>query len=298
MMNLTPQEEQDMIERAKTGDPEANYRMSLWALEQAALEPTEERWNRLAAKCLVRAADAGHAQAKARMNDLLSRTEKAAAPDGKPQETVPLPSGQTAAAGEKFSLLAPLKALPGMVKSLFAKKTPAPAPKAAGSHVKKQSGSSFFDFSQWDDGKWKKIQVICIVICVILAVLITVMIISGHRSTAEESVLPSPSTVPDTEAIATPEPDLYPEQSVREEIEAANLEIFPSDEDYVDEETFATVSTSGSVLRLRRGPGASYGEITSMENGTSIEVFAYKNNWALVLYNDSLWGWCSEDYLD
>ena len=64
MQDLTEQQEQEMIRRAKAGDPEANYQMSLWALEQAIAEPEEERWNRLAAKCLVKAVDAGYEPAK------------------------------------------------------------------------------------------------------------------------------------------------------------------------------------------------------------------------------------------
>jgi len=69
---MTEQEEQVMIEKAKAGDPQANYQMCLWALEQAKAEPEEERWKRLAAKCLVQSAQAGYNPAQKKMEDLIS----------------------------------------------------------------------------------------------------------------------------------------------------------------------------------------------------------------------------------
>ena len=47
---------------------------------------------------------------------------------------------------------------------------------------------------------------------------------------------------------------------------------------------------------MRRGPGQSYAQVSSMANGTEVSVYAYKNGWALVSY-DGTWGWCSNDYL-
>ena len=57
-----------------------------------------------------------------------------------------------------------------------------------------------------------------------------------------------------------------------------------------------TVSTSGSGLNLRKGPGSQYTPVDSMDNGTTVDVYAYKTGWALVKYNTT-WGWCSVDYL-
>ena len=74
MDEWTEQEEQQIIEQAKTGDPEANYALSLWALRRGEEEPDEPRWNRLAAKCLVKAAQAGYGPAKEQMASLLSQS--------------------------------------------------------------------------------------------------------------------------------------------------------------------------------------------------------------------------------
>ena len=56
------------------------------------------------------------------------------------------------------------------------------------------------------------------------------------------------------------------------------------------------VQTNGGNLNLRRGPGSGYGQVGSMDNGTTLNVYAYKNGWALVKHNGT-WGWCSVDYL-
>ena len=74
MREWTEQEEQEMIELAKQGDPRANYELSLWALRRSEEEPEESRWNRLAAKCLVKAAQAGYPPAQARMAELLDQS--------------------------------------------------------------------------------------------------------------------------------------------------------------------------------------------------------------------------------
>lgn len=71
MREWTEREEQEMIDRAKAGDPQANYELSLWALQRAEEEPGEVRWNKLAAKCLVKSAQAGYAPAQKRMEQLL-----------------------------------------------------------------------------------------------------------------------------------------------------------------------------------------------------------------------------------
>lgn len=79
---MTDQEEKVMIAKAKAGDPKANYEMCLWALEQAAVEPDEERWKRLAAKCLVESAQAGYAPAQKKMEELVAEQKSSEADDG------------------------------------------------------------------------------------------------------------------------------------------------------------------------------------------------------------------------
>ncbi len=69
---MTDFEEQKMIERAQAGDAEAKFEMSQWALERGAEEPEEERWKRLAAKCLVEAAQAGYEPAQEMMQKLMA----------------------------------------------------------------------------------------------------------------------------------------------------------------------------------------------------------------------------------
>ncbi len=315
MTNLTPQEEQAMIERAKAGDPEANYKMSLWALEQAEAEPGEDRWNRLAAKCLLRAAEAGYGPAMERVGTLLHRPADAApeGPSRRASQPAPRPDAMewkppTESRGTK--MMDAVIAFPDKIKGLFAGRTQAQSHQQAQPHKtvpirkvpKTRPGgkkAGFFNFSQWDDSNWKTMQIVCIVICVILAILITVMIFTGRKTRNREDTqaLPTPSTAP-AAVTATPEPTIYPTIAIRDEIEGANLEVFPTEEDYVSEPTSSHVNTSDGGLHLRRGPGASYGDITVMDNRTALEVYAYKNSWALVRYNGYIWGWCSTDYLE
>lgn len=323
MMDLTEQQEQEMIERAKAGDPEANYQMSLWALDQAIAEPDEERWNRLAAKCLVKAAEAGYEPAKEKMNELLVQTAEAQPPvsgqsaapaaetTSSPQpEAAPAadtPAAQTSVTGgtgaAKRDIIGTvrnaLSAFAAKVKGLLPKKKSDGAEAGGEPKADGEKKAGIFNFSQWDDAKWKKMQIICIVICVILVLLIVISLLTkdSKKDTEPEEVVP---TVP-VEMIATPVPTptpepAYPDEATKEEIAAANLDVFPEDGDYVTAPKKVTVSTSGSVLNLRRGPGQNYGQVSSIDNGTSTDVYAYKNGWALVKHND-VWGWCSNDYL-
>lgn len=284
MTDLTPEEERIMIERAKAGDPAANYKMSLWALDQALAEPEEERWNRLAAKCLVRAADAGYPPARERMEALLQNQAPGA--DSAFRREVAR-AGTAAASGRRGRAVS------------RGEEPPAPAP-AETRRAARKGGAGLFNFSQWDDAKWKKMQIVCIVICVVLALLIAVMLISGRKDAPSVQEEASAAPVPTVEAAATPVPTLYPDSATRQEIASADLEVFPADGDYVQTPTAAAVRTNGSDLRLRRGPGADYEAITSMENGAAVEVFAYQNGWALARYDragEAVWGWCSGDYL-
>lgn len=328
MMDLTEREEQEMIARAKAGDAKANYDMSLWALEQAAAEPEEERWNRLAAKCLVKAAEAGYAPAQERMNQLLrelrddrrepaehqgddsfdwaGEPENKAAPRPRQEPETPDAKVRAAAVGGMAAKTvgSAAKSLARKTKSLFGQKnqpedggkSEPPAEASGGGHA--ASGRRFFNFSQWDDAKWKRMQIVCIIICVVLAILLAVMFISGRKDKTQEdeSQIPIAATAEPVAPTPTEVPVLYPDESVRAEIEAASLDIYPDDTDYVDEETTAAVS-AGAGLNLRRGPGSSYSQIVLMEYNAELEVYAYKNGWALVKYNGAAWGWCSDDYL-
>lgn len=319
MLDLTEQQEQEMIRLAKAGDPEANYQMSLWALDQAIAEPDEERWNRLAAKCLVKAAEAGYEPAKEKMAELLEQTpeEPAAQPAAVPYtapaaESAPRPEPAAPAAPSS----APAPAAPAAkntvgdiagkvkgffaaaaakVKGLFAKSG---EPGAAAASDGKKPG--FLNFSEWDDAKWKKMQRICVIICIVLVLLIIVLLITGrhNRKSAADDVLPTPvAEAVDTPApTTTPEPVAYPSEAVKQEITAASLDVYPEDADYVTEAQTATVATSGSNLNMRRSPSQSGGLVGSIPNGTTTDVYAFKNGWALVKY-DNTWGWCSKEYL-
>lgn len=318
MMDLTEQQEQEMIDRAKAGDPEANYNMSLWALDQAMAEPGEERWNRLAAKCLVKAAEAGYAPAKEKMDELLVQTQAAAPAGTAPaaQNTTAAPKAEPAApasgaasdGAEKpaakvgKAIAAGAAALAGKVKALVSKDKEGGSSAAAGKSAGDRK-ASLLNISQWDDAQWKKMQTICIVICVVLAIIIAILLISGRKDKKEVPAVEETPLIPAAEVIATPvpatptpEPVAYPGEAIITEITGANLEVFPAETDYVTEATTATVSTSGSDLNLRRGPASSFGLVTTIDNGTTLDVYAYKNGWALVKFGTS-WGWCSKDYL-
>ncbi len=81
---MTEFEEQKMIEQAQAGDPKAKFEMSQWALKKSEEEPEEERWKRLAAKCLVEAAQAGYAPAQQMVQELMgggAPAEPAAEPE-------------------------------------------------------------------------------------------------------------------------------------------------------------------------------------------------------------------------
>lgn len=324
MIELTEKQEQEMIDRAKAGDPEANYQMSLWALEQAMAEPEEERWNRLAAKCLVKAAEAGYAPAKEKMDELLAQSAEAKseapgqheAATAQPAETAaeapaavqpvstaaPAPAGEKTAAQLGASIAAGFTALGGKLKGLFAKiGKPGKSDGETAGNAAGSKKSGLFNFSQWDDAKWKKMQIICVIVCVLLALLITIMLITGRkkRSAQPEAEI----TIPAAEVIATPVPATptptpaeYPAGDVKAEITAAALDVYPGDGDYVTEPTTRTVATSGSSLNVRSGPGSSYNLVTSLENGASVDVYAFKNGWALTKVGTA-WGWCSNDYL-
>lgn len=78
---MTDMQEKEMIEQAKAGDPKANYEMSQWAQQMSILEPDEPRWNSLAAKCLVDAAQGGYEPAKRMVEALISGKQEPVSAD-------------------------------------------------------------------------------------------------------------------------------------------------------------------------------------------------------------------------
>lgn len=317
MTDLTRQEEREMIEKAKAGDPEANYRMSFWALEQAAEEPGEERWNQLAAKCLVKAAQAGYEPAKKHMAQLLQAmeeqdaAEKTPAPDEEdvlfrrePTEAEPAderaeqpvekPVGRRAAAtaaGGAAGFAALGKGAAEKGKSL--------ARKASELVSGLKDGSFGKSAAEWPEEKWKKIQLMCVIACIVLAFLIVLMLVTGKDAKGEKEnvAMPTPAAAEPLEVTPSPSPVPYPDEATKAIIAAADLDIFPEEGDFVSKATTATVDVN-SGLNLRAGPSSSYGQIVLMDADAKVEVYAIKNDWALVLYEENTWGWCSEDYLD
>lgn len=331
---MTELEIREMIDKARAGDPEANYRMSEWALEQAAAEPEEERWNRLAAKCLLKAADAGYAPAQKRMDDLIRQldedapapeTLEAPGPAREYSEPVPEDAPNEGAPSVLGTAKAALSRVVSTVTSLFknpdadeepaaqepkaaqpaARESHSTPPAEAGRHAGGASVgivdrvAAFFRFSEWSPEQFKKRQRIVLIACAVLVVLIIILILSGRGKKAEEpeeAQIPVAATAEPVQPSPTPYVELYPDEATRSAIESANLEIFPAESDYVTEATTAVVSTQGSDLNLRRGTAANYGQITTIPNGTTVDVYAVKSGWSLVYYS-GVYGWCSGDYL-
>lgn len=304
MKDLTELEEQQMIEKAKSGDPEANYKMSFWALEQAAAEPGEDRWNRLAAKCLVKAAEAGYAPARERMAKLLreldEREQAAAAPVpkadmdpvGEPEEDLSPAQEYEAETGVSGSRVADLgRSAVQKGKNLAAK--------AAGLFSGLVAGKGGHGAGGWSGNKWKRMQLICIVACIVLAFLILLMIVSGrgNRKNAEEIQMPEAATAEPVAVTPSPTPAPYPDEATIAAIESAALSIYPEEGDYVTSEMNATIDAN-SGLNLRTGPATSYDQIVFMDVGATLSVYAMNDGWALVCYEEDTYGWCSMEYLD
>lgn len=311
MREYTEREEQEMIQKAQAGDPEANYQMSFWALEQATAEPEEDRWNRLAAKCLVRAAEAGYPPAQERMTRLLREMEERekAVTEPKPvsepvreEETrkfVPVQEEPEAApAGGKITALASGAAEAGKTVAAKGKELLGKAAGLfpmgggdAGGHAADEAG---------DTAKWKKMQLVCTIACIVLLFLIVLMIFTGREDRAsrkEQAQVPTAATAEPQEATPSPSPEPYPTEEIRAAIEGALLDIFPAEEDYVSRPTTAVIDSSVG-LRLRMGPATSYDQVVMMDDGAEIPVYAIRDDWAFVVYNDESYGWCSTEYLD
>lgn len=312
MTDLTRQEEREMIEKAKAGDPEANYRMSFWALEQAAAEPGEERWNQLAAKCLVKAAQAGYEPAKKHMEQLLRAMES--------EEAIPAEAEKSSEPGSAWEMPSevsaePVAAEPARRETACSTGERAPGKLAALGAGVAQGGKNLLQkgrefaaglkdgsfgekVAEWSPEKWKKIQLMCIIACAVLAFLIVLMLVTGKgtREEAEEIAVPTPSLADQAEVTPSPTPVPYPDEATRAVIAEAELDIYPDEGDYVSAATTAVLEVN-SGLNLRSGPASSYGQIVLMEAKAEVEIYAVKNGWALVLYNGDTWGWCSDDYL-
>lgn len=311
MREYTEREEQEMIRKAQAGDPEANYQMSFWALEQAAAEPEEDRWNRLAAKCLVRAAEAGYAPAQERMARLLRdmdqreaaakapAAEPAPAPEAPVRHTAPAQEPPAAPIGGRITSLAAGAAEAGKT---FAAKGKSLLDNAMGriSGTALSGGHTSEEDDEAVSAKWKKMQLMCTIACIVLVFLIVLMILTGRGSRADredQTQMPAASTAEPVETTPTPSPEPYPTAEIREAIKGALLDIFPAEEDYVSKPTTATVE-SGMGLRLRMGPATSYDQVVMMDNGAEIPVYAIRDDWAFVVYNDESYGWCSTEYLN
>ena len=384
MREWTEQEEQEMIERAKAGEPAANYELSLWALARSEEEPDEPRWNRLAAKCLVKAAQAGYGPAQKQMAALLKSADEPAPAPSQPEQDQP-PRRETAKApaeaterepvsirearrsrtkGPTATARRPVRPEPeqdepedeealeaedaaaedapvtaGRHSSPAKRSAPArrktaprrsawpepkdepededeppeeddreqavkarPARKRERSAGGKKGGGLFAD---WGDAQWRRLEFICVGICVALLIAIAVMLLTGRRGGSESGTTPTvPPAGEAAPAAATDVPmttvEQFPDTATRAAIQAADLDIPPAEEDYRDGPTTATVSVNSVSLRLRKGPNTSYSEITSMPDGSKVEVFADKNDWSLVRFQGEespIYGWCSSSYL-
>ena len=329
MTEWTEQEEQQIIERAKTGDPEANYELSLWALRRGEEEPDEPRWNRLAAKCLVKAAQSGYGPAQEQMNALL----------------------QTNAAQKKAPASKPTKAADPVsiveVRQAAARRTPAHHTTARRPSRREEPDEDFdtddpgWDDEEeddeapparrgragrasraqpepsersrrggqpaggkWGDAQWRKMEIICIGLCAVLLVFIAAMMLSGPLGSRGGE---NGSSVPPAGQVAPAENDgsgtpaaTYPDEATKNAIMAADLSIKPENEDYMPGATSATVSVGSVSLRMRKGPNTTYDLIGEIPNEAVVSVYAAKNDWYLVLYTGDgspVYGWCNSQYL-
>lgn len=313
MREYTEREEQEMIRKAQAGDPEANYQMSFWALEQAAAEPEEDRWNRLAAKCLVKAAEAGYPPAQERMTRLLREMEERenVVPDSKPESepaqkeaakrSVPVQEEtQKSAVSESGKIPALASEAAEMGKNVAARGKEL-LNKAMGLFSgNKENASGHAAEDAADTAKWKKMQLMCTIACIVLVFVIALMIFTGREdreSRKDQAQVPAATTAEPVETTPSPTPEPYPPEEIRASIEGALLDIFPAEEDYVSQATTAVID-SGMGLRLRMGPATSYDQVVMMDEDAEVPVYAIRDDWAFVVYNDESYGWCSTEYLD
>lgn len=326
MREWTEQEEQEMIARAKTGDPEANYELSLWALQRGEEEPEEPRWNKLAAKCLVKAAEAGYGPAQEKMAGILQQAQP-------PQNTRSRTSRQEQAPEPvRLSEARRPASRQAQARQTTARR-PAPEPEPEyddyeedgwdggqdddeedyaprrGGRPGRRAPRFQMPFSSWGDRQWRTMEMICIGVCAALLILIAIMLFTGRGRSAQ----PTEPTTPGVPAanVANPaEPGEngaasgentvagdYPSDDIKAQILAAELDFFPDEADYVTAPKTAKVSVGNVSLRLRTGPNVTYPEIAYMDNDSVVSVYAERDDWKLVLYNGDTWGWCSGQYL-
>ena len=287
-----------MIERAKSGDPQANYELSLWAQERSEEEPDEPRWNRLAAKCLVKAAQAGYGPAQERMAVILQQSAagksgRAAAPQEPDMpEPVHINEARQSASRQSARQQTSTARRPVSTRRPPVREEPEDEyddededddgwgdededvrpvrrPRRSAEQKSDRRQNASLPFSQWGDSQWRKMEMICIGICALLLIAIAVIFITGRHSKSESG---TGSGVP----------------------AAGQVNTNSGSED----------DTGGSVtLRLRYGPSTTYEQVVlddgtkaSMPDGTKVEVFAKKGDWWMVRY-EGKFGWCSKEYL-
>ena len=300
MSEYTEREQQEMIDRARAGDPEANYRLSMWALEQSAAEPDEERWNRLAAKCLVRSAEAGYGPAKEKMKELLAQTayaeESAPTPAPVPEpvpEVEPIPAAEpepepvreyiprterTARPAEPSRK--PAASRTARSRSGASSTDKAGAVKAKVLAVLSAIGAFFvflggklkdffvrvtrkggpLDVDLWSKAKWKRVQIICIAVCVVLAILIVTLIASGRKKKAET---PEVIPTPEVEIAATPVPTPTPDPTYPDQATRAAIAAAALDV-YPTEQEYVTEPRTVQV--------ATNGGTLNLRKGTSADT--------------------------
>ena len=59
---------------------------------------------------------------------------------------------------------------------------------------------------------------------------------------------------------------------------------------------YGQVSTDGAVLNVRSGPGTGYAKVTTLSNGTVVQITGIDNGWYKITYNGTS-GYVSSDYM-
>ncbi len=323
MREWTEEEEQRIIEQAKAGDPEANYELSQWALLRSEEEPDEPRWNRLAAKCLVKAAQAGYEPARQQMDALLhpGKAPEAAAdaPAPKPKraepaEPVSLNDARRAARRAPVQQTTARRVQPSEPEDEYDddsfdvddpdwdddEEDPAPRRSRGGRSRDRQPAQKDrggrkkqgerTPAQKWGDAQWRKMEIICVAICAVLLAFIAVMIIMNRGgvtggSGGGSSAIPPASQAAPAETPGTTQAPPYPDDATKAAIKAADLTIHPENEDYVTSSTTATVSVGNTALRMRKGPNTTYDQVGELPDETVVSVYAQKNDWYLVYYD-------------
>ncbi len=335
MKDWTEQEEQELIELAKTGDPRANYELSQWALARGEEEPDEPRWNRLAAKCLVKAAQAGYGPAQERMAEILQQQKEPSPAARAPRQTAqpapePVRISDARSGAARTARQAPPARQSSVRRPAALSRRPA-RDEYEDEDEEEEDDEEYYDddsdrrpargsrprgggkafFSSWGDAQWRKMEMICIGICAVLLIAIAAIFISSRSSGQESGTgagVPTAGQANPADG-STPAPtdeaplEEYPTEEILSDIRASGLEILPAEQEYVTAPTTATVSVGSTTLRLRIGPSTTYSQVkddsgadVSMPDGTKVDVYAKKGDWWLLRYDGKL-GWSSKEYL-